>query len=78
MSVKVCISYFDIGNNIKVEIKAIPIESKLKIEMKICKTKMEMEFLCGNGNKNGIVFSGGTHVETELFVSVNMEFLFLL
>ena len=34
-------------------------------------------FLCGNKNKNGTVFSGGTNVETELFVSVNMEFLFL-
>lgn len=41
MSVKVCISYFDIGNNIKVEIKAIPIESKLKIEMKICDGSLE-------------------------------------
>ena len=35
-------------------------------------------FLCGNGNKNGTVFSGGTCMEMELSVSVNMEFLFLL
>ena len=32
--------------------------------------------LCGNGNKNRMVFSGGTNVETELSISVNMEFPF--
>ena len=50
----------------------------MKTEMEICKMEVEMEFLCGNGNKNGTVFSNGTCMEMELLVSVNMEFLFLL
>ena len=51
----------------------------MKTETEICKTEVEMElFLCGNGNKNGTVFSGGTCMEMEHSVSVNMEFLFLL
>ena len=35
-------------------------------------------FLCGNVNKNGTVFSGGTNVERKLSVFVNIEFPFLL
>ena len=50
----------------------------MKTETEICKMEVEMEFLCGNGNKNGTVFSGGTCMEMELSVSVDMEFLFLL
>ena len=50
----------------------------MKTETEICKTEMEIKFLCGNGNKNGMVFSDGTDVETELSISVNMEFPFLL
>ena len=50
----------------------------MKTEMEICKKEMEMEFFMWKGNKNGMVFSDGTHVETELSVSINMEFPFLL
>ena len=41
----------------------------MKMEMEIFKTETEMEFLCGNKNKNETVFSGGIDVETELSVS---------
>ena len=51
----------------------------MKTETEICKMEMEMNFFMRKRkHKNGMVFSGGTDMETELTVSVNMEFPFLL
>ena len=49
----------------------------MKMETEICKTEMEMKFFMRKRkHKNGMVFSGGTDMETELSDPVNMGFPF--
>ena len=50
----------------------------MKTETEICKMEVEMDFFMRKRKQKWNGISGGTCMETELSISVNMEFLFLL